>query len=118
MYCEQCLPQRYIDVNSGLCLCLPGTYDDGSSCEACSNNCLTCSQLACTSCAIDKYLVGGQCFCRNGNAVGPDGSCALSSSISIGLILGIAIGAGAGLICVITTIVLIRRQNFKIFHQG
>lgn len=108
-----------MDTKTGMCICNPGTYSSGAKCLSCPNYCLTCNALACTACTQDKYLNNGACLCKNGNGFDATGTCApIITTSSIAIILGIAFGATAGLVCIITGIIMIRKKNFRIFLQS
>jgi hypothetical protein len=118
MYCTQCLPQRYLDPTSGLCPCLKGSYDNGTSCKSCPNYCLTCNQSSCTSCTQDKYYNNGSCICKNGNGIDVTGNCITTPTTDVGTILGIALGSTAGVICIVSLIITMRRRSFGLFETN
>lgn len=44
------------------CRCQDGYFDNGTACQVCSSNCLTCtSASACTSCSNTFFVSGGAC---------------------------------------------------------
>jgi hypothetical protein len=82
--CYTCYTNR---VASGTnCICLPGTYDDGNSCQSCDPSCNECSgggPNQCTSCTPPRGLISdGSCpicnspsYLENGNCIACHISC-------------------------------------------
>lgn len=118
IYCTQCSSSRNYNITTGLCDCVSGTYDTGSSCQTCPYYCQTCNNQSCLTCSADKYLdpFTKRCLCSNGKDYDSQGSCD-TSSINYSLIVGIAVGVSLGLSCLLTVIYMIRRRNFRIFDR-
>ncbi|CAD8084764.1 unnamed protein product [Paramecium primaurelia] len=67
--CISCIDQNvsFRVYNEGICQCLIGYYDDGSSiyCKKCEIQCLSCEFQShnCTQCSLTRHLNGNQCDC-------------------------------------------------------
>ncbi|CAK72107.1 unnamed protein product (macronuclear) [Paramecium tetraurelia] len=71
-FCESCKDKSisFRVFNKGVCVCLPGYFDDGMSpnCQKCQISCLTCQNTAtyCTSCESTRHFEGNSCLCNTG----------------------------------------------------
>ena len=62
-------------VNSSCIPCYPATFDLGGSCTPCSSICTTCtSQVVCTSCVTNYYLLGSACSASCPRNMVPNGT--------------------------------------------
>lgn len=60
---NQCLTCTYGQLVNGSCIpCSPGYYAESSACTPCPSTCSTCeSQVHCTSCKSNNYLLNNMC---------------------------------------------------------
>lgn len=60
---NQCLTCTYGQLSNGSCIpCSPGYYAESSACTPCPSSCSTCeSQVLCTSCKSNNYLLNNMC---------------------------------------------------------